>query len=96
MEQSQTSSLSGHRHSLPPGYSGVACLGLTGCHHLFSQNVVDRMLRLYGVAFDLLRLRHRGLPIGVIGSFITNDRPRQASGFVGHGYRGNVAVSAFS
>lgn len=44
MEQSQTSSLLGYRHFLPPPYSGFPCLGLTGCHYLFSQNVVEGVL----------------------------------------------------
>jgi len=101
MEQPPTSSLLGHRHFLPPTYSGFPCLGLTGYHHLFSQNVVERgdyflISCFFCVAVDLLYLQAYLLVVGLTGSFVANDGPCGTSGFIGHRYRSNIAMSAFT
>ena len=100
MEQPQTSSLLGYRHFPPPPYSGFPCLGLTGCQHLFSQNVVEGVFVIQSVSFlcgfDLLPLQHRLLLGGLIGLFIANDGPCDTGGFIGHGHRRHIAMSAFS
>ena len=75
-----------------------------------SQNVGEGVYRglvayFASVAFDLFRLSHHLLPIGLIGSLIANHRPRQASRFtgasscfdgIGLGHGGNVAMATLS